>query len=89
MQHAAQKIEGVLGDSAFQGDAHALLVAIYKDENKPLPLRLDAAKAAIGYEKPRLSTIDATLGGAVNCYEPLLIPVSERQSDRARAATGL
>ena len=44
--------------SAFQGDAHALLMAVYKDTTLPLQTRLDAAKAAIAYEKPRLAAVE-------------------------------
>lgn len=42
---------------AFKGDAHAFLCVIYKDTAQPLAIRLDAAKAAIPYEKPRLQTM--------------------------------
>jgi hypothetical protein len=42
--------------SAFKGTAHDLLVAIYQDESQDIAARIDAAKAAIGYEKPRLAT---------------------------------
>ena len=51
--HAAVLIQGAIPD-AFHGDAHALLMAIYKDPEMPLHARLDAAKAALAYEKPRL-----------------------------------
>ena len=44
--------------NAFPGDAHALMVAVYKDETNDLYMRLDAAKSAIPYEKPRLSSIE-------------------------------
>ena len=44
--------------NAFPGDAHALMVAVYKDQMNDLYVRLDAAKAAIPYEKPRLSSIE-------------------------------
>jgi hypothetical protein len=37
----------------FEGDAHALLVAIYQDPEQELRERRDAAKAAIAYERPR------------------------------------
>ncbi len=57
MQDAASQI-GEAIPNVFQGDSHALLMAIYKDPRQPMSLRLDAAKAAIGYEKPRLSTTD-------------------------------
>ncbi len=43
---------------AFEGDSHALLMAIYKNPHNPIELRLDAAKAAIGYEKPRLAAVE-------------------------------
>lgn len=58
---AAAKIEGILGDEAFDGDAHALLMAIYKDAGQPMELRLDAARAAINFEKPRLASLDARI----------------------------
>ncbi len=43
-------------DGAFHGDAHALLMAVYKDPKNQMDLRVDAAKAAIRYEKPALSS---------------------------------
>lgn len=46
---------------AFRGDAHALLMVVYKDTSLPLPLRVDAAKAALRYEKPALSSVTATI----------------------------
>jgi hypothetical protein len=48
----------VLGANAFEGDAHSLLIAIYKDESRPIELRLEAAKAAIRFEKPALAAVD-------------------------------
>ena len=47
---------------AFKGDAHAFLCVIYKDKDQPLAIRLDAAKAAIPYEKPRLQSTAVTGG---------------------------
>jgi hypothetical protein len=49
----------VLGANAFEGDAHSLLIAIYKDESRPIELRFEAAKAAIRFEKPALAALDA------------------------------
>jgi hypothetical protein len=63
---AAQQISEAL-DCPFSGDAHALLMAVYKDQSKPMELRLDAAKAAIRFEKPSLSSIDST-GELVHRY---------------------
>jgi hypothetical protein len=39
---------------AFDGDAHAFLMAVYKNPREPVNIRLDAAGKAIAYEKPRL-----------------------------------
>jgi hypothetical protein len=53
-------LEKALADAAAKitgaGDAHALLMAVYKDSRQPIELRVAAAKAAIGFEKPRLSS---------------------------------
>jgi hypothetical protein len=86
MEKAAQQIMSVLGEGAFTGDAHALLVAIYKDPNQPLKARLNAAIAAIGYEKPRLSSIEATLDGTLGTYTA--IPVEARHSDAVASTNG-
>jgi hypothetical protein len=40
---------------AFHGDAHALLMSVYKDPAQPIAVRLEAAGKAIGYEKPKLA----------------------------------
>ena len=52
-----EKARRVLGKDAFDGDAHALLVLVYRDTSLPIELRLDAAKVAINYESPRLQAI--------------------------------
>jgi hypothetical protein len=36
--------------------AHALLVWTYRNAELPIDVRLDAAKAAVPFEKPRLGT---------------------------------
>jgi hypothetical protein len=54
---------------AFAGDAHALLIATYKNPNLDLHVRLDAAKAALPYEKPRLQTVTLANEGG----EPLKV----------------
>ena len=50
-QASAAAISAAL-PGAFEGDAHALLMAVYKDPSVDLHVRLDAAKAAIRFEKP-------------------------------------
>lgn len=57
MAAASAALEQALANP-FAGDSHALLMAIYKNGDLPIQIRLDAAKAAIGYEKPRLAAIE-------------------------------
>jgi len=61
----SDKLSETLPD-CFEGDAHALLMAVYKDKSLDLETRIDAAKAAIRYETPALSTIDAKLKADVS-----------------------
>jgi hypothetical protein len=55
---AAEQISATLGSEVFHGDAHALLMTVYKDLKQPIGLRMEAAKAALPYEKPRLGSIE-------------------------------
>ena len=54
---AAARVTKGLGADAFEGDAHAFLVMLYKDASQPISVRIDAAKAALPYEKPRLASV--------------------------------
>jgi len=54
---ASAQIAEALGSGAFEGDAHAFLVMLYKDASQPISVRIDAAKAALPYEKPRLASV--------------------------------
>lgn len=58
VEATAAAIEAVLPE-AFAGDAHALLMAVYKDPGQEWSLRVDAAKAAVKFEKPALSSVEA------------------------------
>ena len=49
----------IVGGDLFEGDAHAFLMLTYKDKSLPHNLRLDAAKAAVRFEKPALTAVDA------------------------------
>lgn len=60
---------------AFPGDAHALLMAVYKNPALDLTLRLDAAKAAVRYERPALSSIDSEVHQRLNATVETITPV--------------
>jgi hypothetical protein len=66
MSEAAKAIEAAFGEAAFEGDAHAFLMGVYKDTRIDIEKRIDAAKAAIRYEKPALSTIEARVEATVD-----------------------
>jgi hypothetical protein len=70
-QEAARKLEAVI-PNAFQGDSHAFLVSVYKDPAHPIERRLDAAKAAIPYERPRLSTTELNGTVGIKTHEEAL-----------------
>ncbi len=65
----AVKIAEALREDAFSGDAHALLMGVYKDQKLPIDLRVQASKTAIGYEKPRLTSVEAKVEGTVGLEE--------------------
>ena len=52
---ARKKLAKTLPD-AFDGDAHALLMAVYQDASHPIRIRVDAAAKALPYEKPALKS---------------------------------
>ena len=56
MKHAVVEAVGALPD-AFEGDSYAFLATVYKNQALPLGVRLDAAKTAIAYERPRLANV--------------------------------
>lgn len=56
-QERARMILGEEGIEAFKGDAHVWLCVLYMDPNQPVEIRMDAAKAALPYEKPKLAAI--------------------------------
>lgn len=60
MNETSEKLDRLV-PGAFVGDAHAFLMAVYKDPENLLGVRIDAAKAAIAFEKPRLSSVAGDL----------------------------
>ena len=57
MREMAARIGNAVG-GAFEGDALAYLTSIYKDPAKPENVRMDAAKAAIRYERVALAPVE-------------------------------
>jgi hypothetical protein len=60
----AQAIEAVM-PGAFEGDAHAFLMSIYKDPTQETQIRVQAASKAIGYEKPALASMEARVTATI------------------------
>jgi hypothetical protein len=59
LKQAVVEAVGALPD-AFEGDSYAFLATVYKNQALPLGVRLDAARTAIAYERPRLSNVEMT-----------------------------
>jgi hypothetical protein len=53
----------------FEGDAHALLMFVYKNPALDIQIRLDAARVAIKYEKPSLAAIQVQHAGGMSHVE--------------------
>src|SRR5919197_1464062 len=47
------------GDAVFPGDGIDLMIAVYKNETLPLPLRIQCAAIAAPFERPKLTATDA------------------------------
>ena len=65
LETAANKVIETLSaaigeENIFAGDAHAYLMSVYKNPTQPENFRLEAAKAAIRFEKPQLAHIEST-----------------------------
>jgi hypothetical protein len=50
-------------------------MAVYKDARQPIDLRLDAARAAIGYEKPRRAAVEAKVDGLMTLEQLVLASI--------------
>lgn len=72
------------GLEPFEGDAHAFLMAVYKNPAHETETRLEAAKAAIRYEKPSLASIDHT-GANVRSHEAMLAELEIEPEGEAAA----
>jgi hypothetical protein len=68
MRKMAIRIASVVG-GAFEGDALAYLTWIYKDPAKPESVRLDAARAALRYERPALAPLQPVERGPTRLLE--------------------
>lgn len=71
---------GLAIPDAFDGDAHAFLMTVYRDPRQPLDVRVEAAKAAIRYEKPALAAVDLSMEGRVqHVISPEPMTAEERE----------
>ena len=61
-------------------------MAVYKDTTQPIDLRVLAAKAAIGYEKPWLAAVAGNVGGGPTLEE--LLHASCRVPARSAGSSG-
>lgn len=75
---------------AFDGDSHAYLMSVYKNPAYEIATRIDAAKAAIRYEKPALAAVE--LSGTVETNYVMAMPAvaesTEEWVNRRSASSG-
>jgi hypothetical protein len=62
-------------------------MAVYKDPRQPIELRVTAAKAAIGYEKPRLAAIEGMVEGVLMLEQIVRASMESREQDRSTSRT--
>lgn len=74
---ALRTIKNANGSGVFDGDAHALLMLVYKNENLPLDVRTRAAEAALKFERPALAAIDSRAETTVNYIVRMPEPVRD------------
>ena len=86
MKEMAAQIGKAVG-GAFEGDALAYLMSVYKDPSKPENLRIDAAKAAIRYERPALAPVEQ--GGPESDYVPLAERIAYYEREDALEASAI
>lgn len=79
---AAAEAMKASGIPVYEGDAHAYLMTIYKNEGLPTDVRLDAAKAAVRFEKPA-KTENTNLGD--NTRYLVALPDGEVSMDEWKA----
>jgi len=60
-RRAAEAMANQDGSGIFAGDAHALLMAMYKNESFAAEFRAHCAGMALKFEKPALAATDSTL----------------------------
>jgi hypothetical protein len=71
----------------LHGDAHALLMTVYKDLKQPIGLRMEPAKAALPYEKPVLASIENKIVDEFDTMsdEQIEAWLDERAEERVKA----
>jgi hypothetical protein len=72
----------------FDGDAHAFLVWVYRNEGLELDPRIKAAGLALPYEKPRLASTSVTIRRVSQWTEQELADAAEEADAEADALEG-
>lgn len=80
MAAAARKIEDAMPE-AFKGNAHELLMSVYKDPTLPMETRIDAAAKAIRFEVPPIGSIEPNRGDKPPAGAPEDAPRSTARSE--------
>lgn len=76
------------GFTAFEWDAHTWLCVLYKDPRQPPEIRMDAAKAAIAYEKPKLAAIAIKQDTEVKLEDLIMQTIIIRDGIKAQEIEG-
>jgi hypothetical protein len=84
VEAAAKALEGLIPE-AFTGDAHTFLMSVYKNTANTIKDRLTAATAAVGYEKPKLASVEvqAEIDATVSVSRIELVAPSIGSDDHA------
>lgn len=82
LQRRMEEAEAILQEkleNCSDLDAHGVLMAIYKDMDQPVNLRMEAAKAAAPFEKPRLQAQHVTGDMGGKTHEEWLKELDEKR----------
>jgi hypothetical protein len=76
-RRAAEAMANQDGSGVFAGDAHALLMAMYKNESFTPEFRAHCAGMALKFEKPALQAVDTTVEDRRHYVVHMPMPVKD------------